>query len=452
MSAAVVECSVRVRRLQSMLFDMLMVPALRSIESVGFFDAFAAPTLYQDGDGDGENGENDGFLGGVEGGNDGGNLRGRRLSSLPSYLQYNSSQMEQSMNIATFFFLVILSCLIMLTFLACFTHSKSTSPIFSSARLHRLPNLVPPPLPKKKFFAWIWVCFYMNDEEIIKRVGYDALMFLRFHRLSLRCLIKISAFSFVVLLPVNYTGGEHKNQDDNGLGFIISDFSRFTMANMEEGSPRLWIHCFGVILLTIIMVRELLKEYSDFNVIRHRYLLSREPHLRTVLVCDIPNHLRSRRKISQYFHNMYKDCVSRVDICENIAYLEKLVEIRTEVLTKVERTTLEISKRENRKMKRKVRDGGSLNEYLNSKFKKVLGYTDEYYEKSLESQVAKLSEMNGLVAKEIKRRKRIMYHMDKMGSRKGQVSEDQVARYPQRRTAPRATSHASFHRVVLSTI
>lgn len=132
-------------------------------------------------------------------------------------------------------------------------------------------------------------------QEIIQRVGYDALMFLRFHRLSLRLLVKMSIFSFLVILPINYYGGEQKDQINNGYDFIISDFSRFTMANVKEGSPRLWVHVVAVILLTYITVAELLAEYSDFNVIRHRYLLSKEPHLRSVIVKDIPIHLRSRR-------------------------------------------------------------------------------------------------------------------------------------------------------------
>lgn len=53
----------------------------------------------------------------------------------------------------------------------------------------------------------------MSDEEIVTRVGYDSLIFLRFHRLALRCLLKISVFSFLVLLPVNYGGGEVSEEE-----------------------------------------------------------------------------------------------------------------------------------------------------------------------------------------------------------------------------------------------
>ena len=165
------------------------------------------------------------------------------------------------------------------------------------------------------------VCFFLSDEEIIQRIGFDALVFLRFHRLALRCIVKMSIFSFVVLLPLNYTGGGHSNaQDLRGYvgSLLFTDFLRFTMANVSGGSPRLWVHCFAAYLLTGIVVRELLVEYETFSNIRHCYLLSKEPHLRTVLVTNIPRHLHSSAKINTYFRHVYPNAVKNVVMCQNI--------------------------------------------------------------------------------------------------------------------------------------
>jgi hypothetical protein len=63
----------------------------------------------------------------------------------------------------------------------------------------------------------------LSDEEIINRIGYDALIFLRFHRLALRCIVKMSVFSFIVLLPLNFTGGGHANASDV-KGYVSSLF------------------------------------------------------------------------------------------------------------------------------------------------------------------------------------------------------------------------------------
>ena len=118
----------------------------------------------------------------------------------------------------------------------------------------------------------------------------------------------MSVFSFFVILPLNFTGGGHANASDlKGYvgSLLFTDFMRFTMANVSGGSPRLWVHCFAAYLLTAIVVRELLVEYNAFHNIRHRYLLSKEPHLRTVLVSNFPRHLRAPSKISTYFQHVY---------------------------------------------------------------------------------------------------------------------------------------------------
>ena len=239
----------------------------------------------------------------------------RRLNFLPSYISHVEAFHETSMSFATLIMLFLTLSAVFLVSLACFFHNQKTSPLFVSPRRHRLPKLVPPPLPVDGYFSWIPVCFYLSDEEIIHRIGYDSLIFLRFHRLALRCIVKMSVFSFVVLLPLNFTAGGHAKAQDlkQYVGSLFfTDFLRFTMANVMPGSLKLWVHCFAAYLLTAIVVRELLVEYETFNSIRHRYLLSREPHLRTVLVTNIPRNLRSSRKITSYFQHVYPNGAVKV--------------------------------------------------------------------------------------------------------------------------------------------
>jgi hypothetical protein len=141
--------------------------------------------------------------------------------------------------------------------------------------------------------------------QIISKVGYDALIFLRFHRMAARILLQISVYSFLVLLPTNYFGYEHNN-DEFGEAVVFSDFSRFTTANIAEGSPMFWLHLVAVYLLTFIVIRELLAEYTENNAIHHRFLMSKDLHLRTVLVTDIPRDMRSEAMLHDYFDRVYK--------------------------------------------------------------------------------------------------------------------------------------------------
>ncbi|KAL7532115.1 hypothetical protein ACHAXR_005624, partial [Thalassiosira sp. AJA248-18] len=353
----------------------------------------------------------------------------RRLGFLPSYVEDVNYLRASSMSFATLTMMYFIMSVILLVFLSCFYHNQKTSPLFVSPRRHRLPKLVPPPLPVDGAFSWVRVCLFMSDEEIINRVGFDALIFLRFHRLALRCIVKMSVFSFLVLLPLNFTGGGRAKANDlKGYvdSLLFTDFLRFTMANVSSGSDRLWVHCFAAYLLTIIVVRELLIEYNAYSSIRHRYLLSKEPHLRTVLVSNIPRHLRSPRKIGNYFRHVYPEAVKSVTICQNLMSLEKMVAERTGVLAAIEKELLILCRYE----KRKLLSHDRLSHKISSAFWKrtchlceKIGVVDEAQER-ISKLYVRLEEMNTSIEKEQLRRRRVMRYMDKMGAGEGREDID----------------------------
>ena len=90
----------------------------------------------------------------------------RRLGFLPNYVEDASSFKETSMSFATLAMMFTIMTCVLLIFLSCFYHNQKTAPLFASPRRHRLPKLVPPPLPVDGTFSWIKVCFYMSDEEV----------------------------------------------------------------------------------------------------------------------------------------------------------------------------------------------------------------------------------------------------------------------------------------------
>jgi hypothetical protein len=79
----------------------------------------------------------------------------RRLNFLPNYVEDVNSFRETSMSFATLMMLFVIMGCILLVFLSCFYHNQKTSPLFISPRRHRLPKLVPPPLPVDGYFSWV---------------------------------------------------------------------------------------------------------------------------------------------------------------------------------------------------------------------------------------------------------------------------------------------------------
>ena len=84
----------------------------------------------------------------------------RRLTSgfdyfMPDYVEDPYAYRETSMSFATLTMLFLLMGCILVIFLSCFYHNQKTSPLFISPRRHRLPKLVPPPLPIDGYFDWV---------------------------------------------------------------------------------------------------------------------------------------------------------------------------------------------------------------------------------------------------------------------------------------------------------
>ena len=335
---------------------------------------------------------------------------GRRLAALsflPEYVRNVSALRNTSMSFAALAMLFTFMGCALFIFMSCFYHNQKTSPLFISPRRHRLPKLVPPPLPVDGALQWVKVCFYMSDEEIINRIGFDSLIFLRFHRLALRCIVKMSVFSFLVLLPINFTGRGRANASDLKEYFgslLFTDFMRFTMANVASGSPELWVHCFAAYLLTGIVVRELLVEYEAFHSIRHRYLLSREPHLRTVLVTNIPRHLRAPSKISTYFRHVYPEAVKSVTMCQNLQRLEGLIAQRTSLLTRIEQELLILCRAEKRKLFAQT--------FLQRCYYNCC--SSDRRQQHLTELYGRLEELNREIDHEQRRRMRVMKKLDQM--------------------------------------
>ena len=101
----------------------------------------------------------------------------RRLGFLPEYVENASAyrNRETSMSFATLITLIVSMSSIFVVFLSCFYHNQKTSPLFISPRRHRLPKLVPPPLPVDGYFDWVSLC---SQVQIYSERGRHLLKFI----------------------------------------------------------------------------------------------------------------------------------------------------------------------------------------------------------------------------------------------------------------------------------
>lgn len=111
---------------------------------------------------------------------------------------------------------------------------------------------------------------------------------------------------------------------------------------LNDANSYLSLHLIFTYLFTILALRFIYKNYARF--IRARQLFSLElVHsiaARTVMVTDLPNHLRGERTLAVYFENMGL-AVESVSVCRDVGTLKELLDRRTNALLKLENAWVE---------------------------------------------------------------------------------------------------------------
>jgi hypothetical protein len=152
-----------------------------------------------------------------------------------------------------------------------------------------------------------------TEVYLLENVGLDAVMFLRFLKVSFQSISVIAGLLVPVILPINYS--QKPANDPNDDNFFATGLARFSMANVESGSAWLWVHFFATYVVTFTLAYFLFVTYRDYVRLENEYLRqdltvkNRTRHhellqLRTIMVRDIPPELCTDEKLTEYFSNL----------------------------------------------------------------------------------------------------------------------------------------------------
>ncbi|EFN57874.1 hypothetical protein CHLNCDRAFT_57000 [Chlorella variabilis] len=99
----------------------------------------------------------------------------------------------------------------------------------------------PPPMRVRgllhRCLGFLAPVFLLTDAELLQTAGLDALMLCRFLALGLQVFVPISALCCAVLVPLTRTGTA---VEDSAEYANTAELMRYTLSNVEEGSPKLW--------------------------------------------------------------------------------------------------------------------------------------------------------------------------------------------------------------------
>lgn len=114
----------------------------------------------------------------------------------------------------------------------------------------RLPEA--PAAPQRSFLGWVRDALAPSEEQVIDHAGVDTAVLLRFLKMGLRLFLISTAVNFVLVLPLNATG---RNRQETLEGL--------SMANVQEGSWRLWGHVVSIYIMTGLAFYHMLTMYRE---------------------------------------------------------------------------------------------------------------------------------------------------------------------------------------------
>jgi hypothetical protein len=165
-------------------------------------------------------------------------------------------------------------------------------------------------------FNWVAGVFSVSWDTVRKYSGLDGYFFLRYIRMNLRICFVTAFWAFIILVPTYATG----NNDQKG-------WYHLSVANVQSGSPRMWIPAIFAYLFTGFIFFVMKQEYRHFLELRMDFLARgtsyiHPQHHYSLIVENIPHELQSEKALEDYFESLFPGKIHSASMVLNLPDLE----------------------------------------------------------------------------------------------------------------------------------
>jgi len=214
-------------------------------------------------------------------------------------------------------------------FLACaliFALSKARPSLRKafSPRTFYCPNATPREPSSWHPLQWMYYVRALPEDVFMKKIGLDALMFVKTNACLARSLSLSALIGCFVLVPVNTSFGYIRANVHSGG----TSFAQYTIANVSEQSSVFYIHVLAAYLVTFVSMTGLRNLYLEYVQLRHLHLLSRDgrtPQQHTVMLHHIPKPLQSATAMFRFFSAIFPGQVASIAIVLRLPHLHELI-------------------------------------------------------------------------------------------------------------------------------
>ncbi|CAJ0901725.1 4865_t:CDS:2 [Entrophospora sp. SA101] len=239
---------------------------------------------------------------------------------------------QQNASVETFSSAAIFNGALAISMFIAFELVRKRNKKIYEPRTYLLPESKRTPAASSGFLRWIVSTNSLTDDQIIRRIGLDSYMFIRFQRLFMIVFAIFSVLGIAVILPINYFN--YHEQSSPGV------LEKFTIGNIgNENSNKLWAHALMSYVFTGIVVYMSHRELNHYIRLRHEFLSSpghrTSPKATTILVTGIPNELNNEKSLRSLF-GIFPGGVKNIWINRDPGKLIKKTNERKKLVTKYE--------------------------------------------------------------------------------------------------------------------
>lgn len=151
-------------------------------------------------------------------------------------------------------------------------------------------------------FAWIVEMSRVTEDDLLKMIGLDGYMMIRFLNICIRISAFLTFLGIVILVPVYYSTAPSE----------LESWNKYTLANIPN-NPRarqLWVPVIFSYVFTAYYCYLFQAEYKNFMKKRLQYLVQCDSDTPaqtyyTVMVERLPSQLRSVPKLYEFFDRLF---------------------------------------------------------------------------------------------------------------------------------------------------
>ncbi|CAG8646359.1 22709_t:CDS:2, partial [Gigaspora margarita] len=194
-----------------------------------------------------------------------------------------------------------------------------------------------PPIPPG-LFSWIKHTILLDDNFYLKSVGLDALMYIRFLRMSFQFVLFNAFVVGIILAPTNYFAG---GTSDGVEALSINNIP-------QNKTKTLWAHMICTYIVSFSWMYLLYKNYYDYMILHRDHLLKKVETdsitARTVMVSRLPHDLRSEEKLQEYVVGLGLGPVETTKIVRHTGKLDRKIHRREKALLALEKAHIKLAK------------------------------------------------------------------------------------------------------------